>query len=101
LQWLDPSLTEGIRQIRQIKKKKIVKTKYKYVNKKKTLNLGKKHPYLFSQFQAIHARSCIPCQDSPFVKQTYFATLVVPKPLISLMSAPDVTGKTNNKVSSE
>lgn len=49
--------------------------------------LGKAHPYLFSQCQAIHARSVMPCQDSPGVKFTYEATVNHPPSLTALMSA--------------
>ncbi|XP_017491355.1 PREDICTED: leukotriene A-4 hydrolase [Rhagoletis zephyria] len=49
--------------------------------------LGKQHPYLFSQCQAIHARSVLPCQDTPAVKFTYEATVQHPKELTALMSA--------------
>lgn len=48
---------------------------------------GKKHPYLFSQFQAIHCRSAIPLQDSPSVKAPYKASVTVQAPLTCLMSA--------------
>jgi len=49
---------------------------------------GKKHPYLFSQGQAIENRSWIPTQDSPGIRQSWEATIHVPAGLTAVMSAP-------------
>ena len=48
---------------------------------------GKEKPYLFSQAQAIHARTMLPVQDTPAVRLTYNASLRVPDGLLPLMSA--------------
>ena len=48
---------------------------------------GKKSPFLFTQSEAILARTWIPCQDSPGIRFTYQAKVSVPKNLLATMSA--------------
>ena len=56
------------------------------------------NPFLFTQSQAILARTWIPCQDSPGVRFTYSATVEVPKNLMALMSAVNPTEKTQDGI---
>lgn len=52
---------------------------------------GKKQPFLFSQGQAILNRTWIPTQDSPGIRQTWEARIVVPAPLRAVMSGERLT----------
>lgn len=48
---------------------------------------GKIYPYLYTQCQSIFARTLLPCQDTPSVKASYTSQIMVPKPLVAVMSA--------------
>jgi len=48
---------------------------------------GGQHPFLYSQCQAIHARSVVPLQDTPRLRIRYRASLRVPKALKAVMAA--------------
>jgi aminopeptidase N len=48
---------------------------------------GKQHPFLYSQSQAIHARSWVPLQDSPAIRITFDAHVSAPDGLIAVMAA--------------
>ena len=39
-------------------------------------------PYVFSQLEAIHARSLFPCFDTPSIKSTFTANIVSPLPVV-------------------
>ena len=52
---------------------------------------GKKHPYLLSQGQPTLNRTWIPTQDSPGIRQTWEARIVVPEPLKAVMSGDRLT----------
>ncbi len=53
-------------------------------------------PFLFTQSQAILARTWIPCQDSPGVRYTYEADVQVREDLMALMSASNPTAKSED-----
>lgn len=58
----------------------------------------KKHPFVFSQGESVWSRTWIPCQDSPSVRFTYNAKVMVPKELMALMSAENPQQKNDTGI---
>ncbi len=54
---------------------------------------GKKHPFLYTQSQAIHARSWVPCQDTPGVRFAFEAKVEAPEELAVVMAADSETSE--------
>lgn len=57
---------------------------------------GKSAPFLFTQSQAILARTWVPIQDSPGIRFTYSANVQAPKGLMVIMSAENPEKKSSD-----
>ncbi|MFZ4621630.1 MAG: M1 family metallopeptidase [Bacteroidota bacterium] len=59
---------------------------------------GKERPFLFTQSEAILARTWVPCMDGPGVRISYSATIRTRPDLLAVMSAGNPTARTADGV---
>lgn len=59
---------------------------------------GKSKPFLFTQSEAILARTWVPCMDGPGVRMTYSATIRTQSDLLAVMSAVNTPEKSKDGV---
>ena len=59
---------------------------------------GSSYPFLYTQSEAILARTWVPCQDSPGVRMTYEATIHAPRGQLAVMSAENPTARSADGV---
>lgn len=59
---------------------------------------GKEHPYVYTQCEAILARTLLPCQDTPSVKCPYSISVTLPAPLVAACSGTPPEGVENPRV---
>lgn len=95
-QALTISLTEGTKGISIHYQTKPTAAALQWLSPQQTAD--KKHPFLFSQGQAILTRTWIPCQDSPGIRITYNAKVKVPKDLLPVMSAKNPFSKNDTGI---
>ena len=82
------ALTDGTRRVRIRYRTSPTASALQWLTPAQTA--GGVQPFLFSQCQAIHARSIVPLQDTPRVRITFDAELEVPRPLRALMAGAHV-----------
>jgi leukotriene-A4 hydrolase len=98
----DPVLGSALR-IRMNRQYEVVRVRYRTAQTasglqwlEPSMTAGGERPFMFSQSQAIHARSWVPLQDTPGVRYTYSAVVHTPADLVALMSADNPVDPVRN-----